>query len=175
MCIYVSYVYTYTIVFVGIIICKYLCMYVCLYVHVCILVYVCMYVCMCVCMYVCTFVCMYVCTYVYMCVCMYVLVYVCTYVYGWYVSDSLSSPSSCRSIWHPGGSHSQVATMDDKASLCLWTIEGTAKPQEMNKIQLDSKGRVCHTAVCWSSHHNYTQLLVSADSTLYSWDTRTNM
>ena len=169
-----------------------LCMYVylcilCIYIHNCVcrynymqvLVYVCMFICTCmytcVCMYVRMYVCMYVRMYLCMYVCMYVLVYVCTYVYGWYVSDSLSSPSSCRSIWHPGGSHSQVATMDDKSSLCLWTIEGTAKPQEMNKIQLDSKGRVCHTAVCWSSHHNYTQLLVSADSTLYSWDTRTNM
>ena len=79
-----------------------------------------------------------------------------------------------RSTWHPGGTQLQVATMDDKSFLSLWTVEEGANPKEMSKIQLDPKGRVRHSAICWSSHHNYSQLLIAADSALFSWDSRTN-
>ncbi len=55
----------------------------------------------------------------------------------------------------------------------LWTVDGST-PQEMSTIQLDPKGRVRHSDICWSSQHNYSQLLIAADSALYSWDIRNN-
>lgn len=77
-----------------------------------------------------------------------------------------------RVCWHPSGFQNQLVTVDDKAGICLWSIDGD-KPQEMSKLQLDSRGRLNYSALCWNSHHNYNQVFITADSALFSWDIRT--
>ena len=53
----------------------------------------------------------------------------------------------------------------------MWSLDKDT-PSEMSHYQLDSRGRVNYSTLCWDSHHNYTTLLVGADSALFSWDTR---
>lgn len=52
----------------------------------------------------------------------------------------------------------------------------TACPLKVQtRINLDSKGRSHgYSCACWNPHHNHTQLLMSHDASLCSWDIRTD-
>lgn len=74
-------------------------------------------------------------------------------------------------VWHPG-SQMQLVSVDDK-QLTLWKLAGGGAKAH-GSMELEGRGRVGYSALCWSPHHNCSQILCGCETVVKAWDSRTN-